>query len=94
MPSKYKQKQGTSNSFSSYASSLNGDGALGHSGGTSHSGSEDAETVKDSKFEAERMLLMKQLADLEKKNKALESKTKADSHSSDTIVDDGKEKDV
>ena len=92
MPSKYKK--GTSNSFSSYASSLNGDGALGHSGGTSHSGSEDAETVKDSKFEAERMLLMKQLADLEKKKKALESKTKADSHSSDTIVDDGKEKDV
>lgn len=86
-PSKYNQNKVTSNSFSSYASSLDGVG-LGESEGTTRKGSEDVETVKNSKFEAEKMLLMKQLSDLENKNRDLESKTKGSSSSSD---DDGEE---
>ena len=82
MPSKYKQNAATKNSYSSYASSFGG--GLGESEvEETGRGSEDAETVKNSKFEAEKMLLMKQLSDLENKNKALESKAKGSSSSSD-----------
>ena len=45
--------------------------------------------MKNSKFEAEKMLLMKQLSDLENKNKDLESKTKG---SSSLPSDDGEKK--
>jgi len=91
MPSKYNKDAVTSNSFESYSSSLAK--APTDTEASSSSVSEDENSVRNSKFEAEKALLMKQLADLEDKNKDLEEKTSPKSKSKSSSPSSSKDDD-